>query len=267
MVRRRPSAAGEPGATEFAGSIGLPGPPPASLGAAEKRLAPAPALAAVPGRVVSHGRRDLPFVALTFDACETRQHAGFDRGIVAILKREGVPATLFLGGHWMWSHPAETRMLAAARGPDGRPLFELGNHSFLHGHFPRECDRDVSRELALTQAVAYRLTGQQGRVARAPYGECTPAATRAAAALGLTLIEWDVVTGDPDPHVSANAIVRAVRERVRPGSILIMHVNGRGRHTAEALPRVLAEIRRRGLQCVTVSALLARDDEGRRNRL
>jgi peptidoglycan/xylan/chitin deacetylase (PgdA/CDA1 family) len=175
------------------------------------------------------------------------------------LKREGVPATLFLGGHWMWSHPEETRMLACTRGPDGRPLFELGNHSFLHGHFPHECDRDVCRELALTQAVEYRLTGQQGHVARAPYGECTPAAERAAAALGLTLVEWDVVTGDPDPHVSAAAIVRAVRERVRPGSIIIMHVNGRGRHTAEALPGVIAEIRRRGLHYVTVSALLSEE--------
>lgn len=252
------------GSGAAAGGVGgLTGPPPASLGAAAKRLAPAPTLHAVPERVVSHGRRDRRFVALTFDACETRQHAGFDQAIAEILKREGVPATLFLGGHWMWSHPAETRMLAAARGPDGRPLFELGNHSFLHGHFPRQCDRDVIRELALTQAVAFRLTGQQGHMARAPYGECSPAAVRAAAALGLTLIAWDVVTGDPDPHVSADAIVRAVRRRVQPGSILIMHINGRGRHTAEALPRVIAEIRRRGLRCVTVSALLEGDDEGR----
>lgn len=237
---------------------GLSGPPPASLAEAARRLRPAPPLPPVRPAVVTHGRRDQDYIALTFDACETRRKAGFDRRIVAILCREQVPATLFLGGHWMWSHPAETQALRRVRRPSGRALFELGNHSFLHGHFPHESLGTIRRELALTQAVAFALTGQQGHVARAPYGEYTPGSVKVAAALGLTLIQWDLVTGDPDPHVRASAIVRTVRQGARPGSIIIMHLNGRGQHTAEALPQVIAALRRRGLEFVTVSELLAR---------
>ena len=64
------------------------------------------------------------------------------------------------------------------------------------------------------------------------------------------------MTGDPDPHITAQDIERAVAQRTRPGSIVIMHMNGRGWHTAEALPTVIKDLRRRGYQFVTVSQAL-----------
>jgi peptidoglycan/xylan/chitin deacetylase (PgdA/CDA1 family) len=48
----------------------------------------------------------------------------------------------------------------------------------------------------------------------------------------------------------------AVTRRCRPGSIIIMHVNGRGWHTAEALPEILRRLRAKGYRFVTVSQLL-----------
>jgi len=35
-----------------------------------------------------------------------------------------------------------------------------------------------------------------------------------------------------------------------------MHMNGRGRHTAEALPAIIDELRRRGFTLVTVGELI-----------
>ena len=43
-----------------------------------------------------------------------------------------------------------------------------------------------------------------------------------------------------------------------PGSIIVMHANGRGWHTAEALPLLIEDLRKRGFQFSTVGELLAR---------
>ena len=73
---------------------------------------------------------------------------------------------------------------------------------------------------------------------------------------GFYVIQWDVVSGDPDPHMTAARILSEVKRRARNGSIIIMHANGRGRHTAEALPSVIAYLRAKGLTLVTVPQLL-----------
>jgi peptidoglycan/xylan/chitin deacetylase (PgdA/CDA1 family) len=44
----------------------------------------------------------------------------------------------------------------------------------------------------------------------------------------------------------------------RGGSIIVMHVNTRGWHTAEALPEIIANLRKKGYSFVTVSRLIAR---------
>ena len=43
----------------------------------------------------------------------------------------------------------------------------------------------------------------------------------------------------------------------RPGSIIIAHANGRGVHTAAALPLAIPALKAKGYQFVTVSELLA----------
>jgi len=49
-----------------------------------------------------------------------------------------------------------------------------------------------------------------------------------------------------------------VLARARPGAIVIMHVNGRGWHTAQALPILIPALRARGYAFVTVSQILSR---------
>jgi peptidoglycan/xylan/chitin deacetylase (PgdA/CDA1 family) len=218
-------------------------------------LPPAPVLPPVPPAVVSHVSCRDREVALTFDACQANRRAGYDAAVVHILEQERVPATLFLGGSWMWSHPGETRALAAASRADGRPLFELAGHSYRHPHLTRVPTPRLCQELAATQAIEYALTGHQGRWVRAPYGEVDQRVAGVAGRLGLRLAQFDVVTGDPDAHVTAERMIQAVLARVRPGSVVIMHMNGRGRHTAEALPSIIAALRLHGYHFVTMSEL------------
>ena len=209
----------------------------------------APPLPPVAPQVITHGSRATKVVALTFDACQTHKPSGYDAKIISILRATRTPATLVLGGRWMETHPAATRSLAAD------PLFEIGNHSYLHPHMTKITSAQVHQELQQTQDVMYRLTGKQGVLFRPPYGEYDLALVREAARMGLKTLTWEVVTGDPDKNIKAPAIVRTVLTRARPGSVVIMHMNGRGWHTAEALPAVIRGLRARGYRLVTVSQM------------
>jgi peptidoglycan/xylan/chitin deacetylase (PgdA/CDA1 family) len=150
----------------------------------------------------------------------------------------------------MESHPSETRRIAS------NPLFEIGSHSYIHPHMTRVSVERMRAELTRTQDVMFRLTGRRGKLFRPPYGEYDDTLINVATSLGLQTITWSVVTGDPDKHVNARSIVSTVLHRSKSGSIIIMHVNGRGWHTAEALPQVIAGLRAKHYRFVTVSQSL-----------
>lgn len=202
---------------------------------------------------ITRGDPTRPQIALTFDACQTLyQKPGFDGKIIDALTRTHTPATLFLGGLWMQSHPAQTKALAASG------LFELGDHSWDHPDFTRISPLRMASEITQTQAIMLHLTGQATTLFRFPYGHYTPQAVALVKSEGLTPIQWDVVSGDPDPRVTAQRMISAVITQARNGSIIVMHMNGRGWHTAEALPTVIAALQARGFQFVTVSQLLGK---------
>lgn len=190
-------------------------------------------------------------MALTFDACQSPHgFAAYDEAVIQVLTSTSTPATLFLGGLWMQYHPAQTRLLAA------NPLFELGNHSWSHPLFTRLTPDEVGSEIERTQQLMLTLTGQKAALFRFPYNIATAEALDILARHGVRAISTDVITGDPDPDVLARDIIQTVRNESKNGSIILMHVNGWGRHTAEALPEVIKQLRRQGYTLVTVSRLL-----------
>lgn len=111
--------------------------------------------------------------------------------------------------------------------------------------------------LAKTNAIALRLTGHKPVLFRPPYGEVDARTVSCAQRLGMRTVLWSIVTGDPDPHISARKIVSIVLSRAKPGAIVIMHMNGRGWHSAEALPSVIDGLRKKGYRFATVSEMLA----------
>lgn len=207
-------------------------------------------------------------VALTFDLCE--QHgeiAGYDGAIVDYLRANNVRATFFAGGKWLLTHPERSQQLMA----DGR--FEVGSHGWAHMNVrglsgptlaselggPQAAYEATRARLAARQCAVAGLGGIAPRIAlyRFPYGACNAPALAATAASGLLAIQWDVSTGDPDRGQSAEAIAGAALRHVRPGSIVLMHANGRGHNTAAALPLLIPKLRAQGYEMVTVSELLA----------
>jgi peptidoglycan/xylan/chitin deacetylase (PgdA/CDA1 family) len=209
-------------------------------------------------------------IALTFDLCEQPgEIAGYDGTIIDYLRSQNIKATFFAGGKWMRSHEERTLQLMS------NPLFELANHSEAHRNLrllegakltnevvgPQRAYEAIRTRLAETQCAIARPAAMQNvaprlTLFRFPYGACNPRALQEVRDQGLTAIQWDISTGDPDPLQSSAAIVRAMLQ-AKPGSIILNHANGRGYHTAAALPIAIEKLRKLGFEFVTVSELLA----------
>jgi peptidoglycan/xylan/chitin deacetylase (PgdA/CDA1 family) len=205
-----------------------------------------------PVKVIDHGARTVKAVALTFDACSAPRNgkSGIDAGVVRYLEKERLPATLFLGGRWMERHQGETRRLARIKN------LELGLHGYGHPDMKRLSDARVARELDLSQKVFTRLTGRSARLFRPPYGVHDDRIVRISSSRGLVTVGFDLASGDPDPAFTRGRLVRSVVTGARGGSIVIMHVNGRGWHTAESLPEIVRKLRAKGYSLVTVGEMV-----------
>lgn len=204
-----------------------------------------------PPQAIARVDTDEPVVALTFDACATNHQAnGFDRAVFRILQAERVPVTVFLSGRWIEFHPAEARELAA------QPWVELGNHAHRHPKLSSLSADEIAREIDRTEAAIQGL-GRRSVGLRPPFGDWDAQVAQVAASKNLPLVLWDVVSGDAGGHLSAAHVIDNVTRRTRRGSIVIFHINGRGPHTAQALPTVLRTLRARGLRFVSISTLLA----------
>lgn len=207
--------------------------------------------------VVNRGAADA--VALTFDACPRPTGVeSYDAAIIDVLRKEKVPATLFISGQWALKHPDIVKDLAAD------PLFEIAAHGHRHANMRGQSEAASRAELAKAQAVLTRITGKAPGMWRPPYGEVDTAAVAAATSLGLRTVNFSLSSGDPDKRISAKRLVRGVVENARKGSIVVMHMNGNGVHTAEALPAMIAGLRKRGFSFVKVSEFLPAGNPARK---
>ncbi len=203
--------------------------------------------------VIEHGPRDSRKIALTFDACPTGKPDEYDEQVIAVLLRDNVPATLFLSGRWVEKNQDKARFLAA------QPQFEIADHSFYHPHMMEKPDDRDLRELKRTQAIIRKITGKTPRYFRPPYGEVDERVAKLAASAGLTTVQYDLASGDPDPDLPPQRIARVILRDARGGSIIVFHMNKNGVHTAEVLPQVIEGLRKKGFELVTVGDLLKED--------
>ncbi len=209
-------------------------------------------------------------IALTLDLCEQPgEIAGYDGAIFDYLRKTRIKATVFTGGKWFMTHAERSQQLMAD------PLFEIGNHGWAHRNvrgltgktlldeirgpeaaFQAQRTALVSSQCAAQFPVAQSLQARLG-LYRFPFGACNAEALGALAENGMLAIQWDVSTGDSSKGETAAAIARTIVQETRPGSIILAHGNGRGFHTAGALPIAIPKLIAKGYTFVTVSELLA----------
>lgn len=200
--------------------------------------------------IIEHGHRDSHEIAITFDACPTTLPDEYDEKVIEILLREKTPATLFLSGRWVEKNPEKVKFLAA------QPQFEIANHAFWHSHLLEKDDERILRELKRTQTIIKKMTGRSPRYFRPPYGEVDERVAAIAQKAGLSTIQYDIASGDPDADLSPQRIIRSILRDAKGGSIIVFHMNRKGVHTAEVLHDIIDGLQKKGFNLVTVGELL-----------
>ncbi|CAN0519774.1 unnamed protein product [Laminaria digitata] len=201
--------------------------------------------------VIDRVATDRMQVALTFDDGPDPQ---VTPAVLEALAAAGARATFFVIGRNLRAHPELGRQIVAAG-------HELANHSDAH---PRTLNlrgtQTMQAEISRGAEAVQAMTGQPARLYRPPIGLKSPPLARVARRLGLQVVMWSCHARDTG-SASAAQIAARVLGRVRPGDIVLLHdghdrAGTRRAQTAEAVQGILAGLKARGLEAVTVSELL-----------
>lgn len=232
--------------------------PPTATPAPSPRTSPAPSGAPpVSGRLAGTDWTYIPttrhVVALTFDA---GGNADAVASILATLHRDHVPATFFLTGNFARDYPSAARAIAAA----GE---RIGNHTISHPYLTRLSDAMVREQILGAERQIIAVTGQNpAPLFRFPYGDADARTIAIANQVGYVPVRWTLDTlgwEGTAGHISAAVVAARVLAALRPGEIVLMHAgsnpNDHITFDADALPRVISELRARGYSFVTLDTL------------
>jgi len=194
-------------------------------------------------------------VALTFDA-EHPDRPGCPPGAIdRILDDLGAAharATFFVQGRWAQAYPSAARRIAEAG-------HLVGCHSHFHAEMPLLSDAGLAADLAAATDAVEAATGVDPRPwFRCPFGAGAddPRVLDAVAAAGYRNVGWHVVVDDWEPDRTGDAVatdtVRGI-DRHGDGAVVLLHTWPGA--TADALPTILDELRRRGAVTATVDEL------------
>ena len=186
--------------------------------------------------------RDGRFVSLTFDAAWGNEDT---QTLIDILGRYGVKATFFVVGDWVDKYPESVRALHAAG-------HEVMNHSAKHPHMAKLSAQKIVSEINACSDKIEAVTGVRPTLFRCPYGEYDDNVISTVRSLGMTAIQWDTDSLDWK-KLSAEEIAGRVKEKARPGSIVLFH--NAGLHTPEALPGIIEFFQSNGYSIVPKSLL------------
>jgi peptidoglycan/xylan/chitin deacetylase (PgdA/CDA1 family) len=192
---------------------------------------------------------DQKVLALTFDACGGK-HSAYNAALIAYLRKEKIPATLFVSGIWIERNKKVFEDLAKD------PLFEIENHGLLHrtcstegrtmyGVQPTRNLGDVIDEMELNSRKIAALTGRRPIFFRSATAFSDELSHKVAQRLGMEVVSYDILSGD-SMRDSAKTMARNILESARHGAIVIMHFNHPEMHEKEALELAVPELRKRG---------------------
>lgn len=170
--------------------------------------------------------------------------------LLDILDEHGVKTTFFLAGYWAERYPEYVKKIVE-RG------HEIGNHSYEHPHFNSLSKAQIQSDLKRNHEMLKELTGTDSFLFRPPFGEYSNKVIEAAEELGYFTIQWSIDSLDWK-DVSADFMVNRVMEKAGPGEIVLFH--NAGRHTPDAVRRLLPRLRAAGYEVVPISELIYRDN-------
>jgi len=196
-------------------------------------------------------------IALTFDDGPDPEYTP---AILDELKKANAPATFFVVGLSGELHPNLLKRELA----EGH---EIGNHTFSHPNIANITDTQFRLELRATQFLFESVLGRDTLLFRPPFAEdsepVTPDEVRPLELvndLGYVTVGMLIDPKDwQQPGVDVIVKETLAKAESGAGSVVLLHDSGGQRsQTVAALPLLIAALRQRGFELVTVSALMGK---------
>ena len=113
----------------------------------------------------------------------------------------------------------------------------------------------VVRSLEKTSEAIRQVIGKSPALLRPPFGKTDDKLVKVAQKDHYKIILWSIDTLDWSNR-EQSMIQQNVLDNVRNGDIILMHTDEYAIETAEAVPIIIDELKRRGFQIVDVATLL-----------
>jgi peptidoglycan/xylan/chitin deacetylase (PgdA/CDA1 family) len=187
-------------------------------------------------------------VALTFD---DGPHPQGTPTVLETLREAGARATFFLAGEQVARRPELAAEIVAA----GHRV-EL--HCHRHRNLLRLTVRDFLEDADRGRAAIEEATGQAIALYRPPYGIFSAATLRAVRRRDWRPVLWSRWGRDWTRRATARSIARRAGSGVQAGDVLLLHdadyysAPGSWVRTAAALPLILEELEKRGLNAISL---------------
>ncbi|GBF11289.1 polysaccharide deacetylase family protein [Tepidibacillus sp. HK-1] len=182
---------------------------------------------------IYRGNPEKPMVSLMINVAWGTEYL---ESMLDILNKEQVKATFFLDGSWLKKNPNVAKKIAA----NGH---EIGNHAYSHPQMSRISNERIREEILKTEKLIQQTLNQSSKYFAPPSGDYDLRVVKIAHELKLHTVLWTVDTVDwkkPSPETIINRIV----PKVQNGYLILMHPT---KSTAEALPTLIREIKKKGL--------------------
>lgn len=198
------------------------------------------------GQIVTRVDTNQKVVALTLDDGPLPVHTD---ETLKLLAKNDVKATFFVIGKDAKKHSNELRSIVHAG-------HAVGNHGYTHTAMVFMSPGQVETEIEATDAVI-RAAGYTGPIPfRAPYNYKFVQLPLYLALHNRPDISRDVIVEEGSDR-GAEDIASEIVERVRPGSIILMHpMYDHTGSSRAAIPLLVSELKSRGYRFVTVPELL-----------
>ncbi len=194
-------------------------------------------------KAIYKGEKDL---ALTFNIGWGDEKA---EPILDVLKKENVKsATFFLSGSWAERHPD----LVARIVKEG---YEIGILGYNYEDYTELEEAKIRQDIAKAQVAFKKLNVKDIKLVRAPTGHFDQKTLKIAERLGYTVIHWSIDSKDwtnPGTEQIINNVSRA-----KKGDIVLLHASDSAKQTEKALPHILKQLNKKGIELVTVSEMIA----------
>ncbi|QSO47205.1 polysaccharide deacetylase family protein [Alicyclobacillus mengziensis] len=173
---------------------------------------------------------------LTFDDGPSERYTP---EILDILRRAHVKVTFFVLGFRAEQYPQMVRRMRA----EGH---EIGNHGFYHEYILGKPDNWVRHDVERASQVIQKASGVNPVLYRPPGGLIDKHEMSVIQQAGHPVVFWTIDSKDW-MATSNEEIITNVMSKVKPGAIILFHDGvSNSRHTAQALPTILAKCREQG---------------------